>query len=74
MFEIHANDITHTLGQENRETDEEKFLDSAVRTERSCQQRIHLTHKLIHSHTHTHTADYSVNVFKNTQALYPDVT
>lgn len=49
VFEIHVDDITHTLGHENRETDDEKFLDQAVRTESSCQQRIH------HTHTHTHS-------------------
>lgn len=39
---------SHTLGHENRETDDEKFLDATVRTETSCQQRICLTHTYPH--------------------------
>lgn len=49
VFEIHGDDITHPLVTKTRETDDEKFLDAAVRTERSSQQRI------CHSHTYTHT-------------------
>lgn len=41
VFEIHVDDIKHTLGQENRETDEENSW-TRLWEQRACQQRIHL--------------------------------
>lgn len=77
VFRIHRDDITDTRGRENRKMDEEKFLDSAVRTWSSCQQWKHL-HWLgrgkqtprgqtlnVFRWTGLTTADYSWQVFNS---------